>query len=200
MTASSKISIKFNCEICGKEKTRFKRSDSKFRFCSTSCAGKNAYEISRKVDKSGEKNGFWKGGRWKNARGYVLVHVPNHPYPNHQKGPYVFEHRLVIERQIGRYLKPEEQVHHLNGNKEDNRLENLVLCLNQSDHIKKYHAQKMGNIGRKIWLDSKPTKNCLVCKKTMDIKSPYTKFCSPCKKRYGWKIYNRLEEVLACHV
>lgn len=60
-----------------------------------------------------------------NRDGYILVDAKNHPYRNaHNR---VFEHRLVMEASIGRYLTPEETVHHKNGVRDDNRIENLEL-------------------------------------------------------------------------
>jgi len=70
-------------------------------------------------------NGRWKGGRSYHKAGYVLVRAPDHPRAG-QAG-YVFEHILVVEQLIGRYLLPDETVHHLNGVRDDNRLENLEL-------------------------------------------------------------------------
>jgi hypothetical protein len=67
---------------------------------------------------------IWKGGRWTDGQGYVHALSPTHPYSNQG---YVLEHRLVMERMIGRYLKPYETVHHKNGNRQDNRPENLEL-------------------------------------------------------------------------
>lgn len=70
-------------------------------------------------------NGNWKGGRIRHKKGYVMVRAPDHPRVS--KSPYVFEHILVMERLLGRFLTPDESVHHLNGVADDNRPENLEL-------------------------------------------------------------------------
>ena len=70
-------------------------------------------------------------GRKKHTLGYVLVYVPDHPCAD-QTG-YVLEHRYVMEQTLGRFLNESEIVHHKNGKKDDNRLENLELT-NRADH------------------------------------------------------------------
>ncbi len=74
--------------------------------------------------KRGAENPGWKGGRFVAKSGYVMVYAPDHPG---RLGVYVDEHRLVMESMLGRYLLENENVHHRNGVKADNRPENLEL-------------------------------------------------------------------------
>jgi flagellar basal body rod protein FlgC len=66
------------------------------------------------------------------------VQQPNHPNAN-EKG-YVQEHRLVVEKFIGRYLTKEEVVHHINANKEDNTIKNLMLFSTHKKHMQ-FHTK-----------------------------------------------------------
>jgi len=80
------------------------------------------------IIRRGPKAGYWKGGRYKdNASGYVWVFNPNHP--SCTKKGYVLEHRLVMEKFMGRHLRPNEIVHHKNKMKDDNRIENLEVVV-----------------------------------------------------------------------
>ena len=74
---------------------------------------------------AGDCNGNWKGGRTYHERGYTMLRIPVHPRAG--RGMYVFEHILVMEAVLGRYILPDETVHHLNGVRDDNRPENLEL-------------------------------------------------------------------------
>ena len=81
----------------------------------------------------GEKARGWKGGITKSAKGYVLILATNHPLC-WQTG-YIRRSRLIVERQIGRYLKIEEVVHHL-GKKDDDRPSRLMAFVNDIAHRK----------------------------------------------------------------
>ena len=83
-----------------------------------------ATDLQTKPKRTGSSAPYWKGGRTKTQMGYMRVYSPNHP--NAIKN-YVLEHRLVMEKHLGRLLLKHETVHHKNGIKDDNRLENLEL-------------------------------------------------------------------------
>ncbi len=88
-----------------------------------------------------EKHHNWKGGVIFN-NGYKLIKCDDPKHPHQYRGGYVYEHRRVVEKAIGRYLDPKEKVHHINGDIIDNRVENLVLCQSNSDHFKKFHSDQ----------------------------------------------------------
>ena len=77
----------------------------------------------------GSTHGSWKGGRIKISQDYILIWIDhNHKYwCMSQKGGYVLEHRLVMAEKLGRSLKQNETVYHINGIKNDNRPENFEL-------------------------------------------------------------------------
>lgn len=81
-----------------------------------------------------EKNAFWRGGRTVDRRGYVLVKAPGHPAAT--KGGYVREHRLVVERTLGRYLTRTEVVHHVDGDPGNNDPANLQLYATNGAHLR----------------------------------------------------------------
>jgi len=89
--------------------------------------------------RKGEKASHWKGGRKIDKDGYIYIFQPNHPFCNNVG--YIFEHRFVIEQKLGRYLEPEERAHHINGIKNDNRIENLQLFINEIEHQKFHHPK-----------------------------------------------------------
>ena len=79
-------------------------------------------------------NPHWKGKR--NNNGYKYIYYPKHPLA--PKSGYINEHRFILEQSLGRILEPEEWVHHIDMDKVNNNLTNLIICT-QGEH-KKAHA------------------------------------------------------------
>ena len=112
-----------SCEVCGIAVSRYPYEFGERCYCSPQC-----YAIGNTM--TNNKN--WKGGRIKTKAGYILIHQPNHP--NADKNGYVFEHRLVLEKKLGRLLTKNETSHHINHIRDDNREDNLML-LNRGSHL-----------------------------------------------------------------
>lgn len=83
---------------------------------------------------------------WYKENGYIMRKVYNHPKAN--KRGYVAEHRLVYEKFLGRFLDSKEVIHHINGNREDNRIENLQIAVENSEHIKEHHKKSRNENGQ----------------------------------------------------
>ena len=81
-----------------------------------------------------DRNVFWRGGRTVDKAGYILIHAPDHPHAT--KGGYVREHRLVMERELGRYLLPDEVVDHRDTDTGNNDPSNLRLFASNADHLR----------------------------------------------------------------
>ncbi|MBM4356062.1 MAG: HNH endonuclease [Deltaproteobacteria bacterium] len=86
--------------------------------------------------RSGPASPHWRGGRRITRSGYVLIQV-GPDYPGAPIGGRMLEHRLVMQRALGRPLLRHEVVHHINGVKTDNRIENLAL-MTPSEHDKEH--------------------------------------------------------------
>jgi hypothetical protein len=137
------------CKICGKAYWRSTRGKLKPLYCSRKCscesrkgrtlspAAKLRISLANR-GKIKEKNGKWKGGRTTTNEGYVKVRV----YPKRHYDNYFLEHRLIMEKFLGRELNGEEVVHHVNGNRSDNRIENLILFKSGGDHVAWHRKRK----------------------------------------------------------
>ena len=113
----------------------------------------NCYKINiRKNPRKGEKAGNYRGGRRINSQGYIEIFSPNHP--NKSVRNTIREHRLVMENYLGRYLTRNEDIHHVNGNKQDNRLENLKL-MSSKEHDS-LHGKERWTQRRPLLIQSNP--------------------------------------------
>lgn len=83
----------------------------------------------------GEKNARWNNGQMRTSHGYIAVRVPEGHHLRQAHG-YAYEHDLIAEALIGRRLRSDEVVHHINGIRSDNRPENLQV------ETRREHARK----------------------------------------------------------
>ncbi len=138
MGRGQKNRITVQCIWCGKFVEIIKSREKVFKYCSHSCwaramnTGKpKSTEIREKISTTKimsnhkrEKSGNWKGGFTVDALGYVR----NNPLG-------IYEHRRIMEQQLNRKLLNKELIHHVNGNKQDNSIENLEI-IDRSTHMK----------------------------------------------------------------
>lgn len=105
------------CPECQELRWVSKYTPNKYSGCCQSCSMR------------GERHWRWKGGRYKKTNGYVRIRL--HPkdffYPMVNANRELMEHRLIMAQSLGRCLHCWELVHHRNGIKDDNRIENLQL-------------------------------------------------------------------------
>ena len=89
--------------------------------------------MSPRIYGTGPNAAHWRGGR-SLVGGYWMIYSPDHPAATKKK--QVAEHRLVMEKLLGRYLTPSEVVHHIDGNRQNNAPENLMVFQTNKEHLK----------------------------------------------------------------
>lgn len=96
--------------------------------------------ILRDQNRRGPLHPAWRGGKRHTTNGYVMIRNTNHPYAT--SDGYIMEHRLVMEEVLGRYLELDEIVHHKNGDRKDNRPENLQVTTKLQHYKEHFDAVK----------------------------------------------------------
>uniref|UniRef100_A0A6M3KEH4 Putative homing endonuclease n=1 Tax=viral metagenome TaxID=1070528 RepID=A0A6M3KEH4_9ZZZZ len=132
--------IYVQCPTCLKERYVAYRptTSGNYSRCQ-SCCGKASNNSGALPHGRGSESPHWKGGTYLHKSGYINLWIsedsPYYPMATHKRqgGGTIFEHRLIMAQSLGRCLTRQEHVHHLNGIKEDNRLENLEL-ISPSNH------------------------------------------------------------------
>lgn len=115
------------CPECG---TAFRPRHKGSKYCSRPCVWANNGGASKKEEP------IW----WVNPRGYIEGRVWE---ADGTRRP-VKQHRYIMEQELGRRLSPDEHVHHLDGDKQNNSLENLQV-LKHGDHSKVTNFERWGN-------------------------------------------------------
>lgn len=123
------------CIDCGKERWVHLLKGKPVSIRCNSCATKQ---------RKGSKNNNWRGGRRKDGKGYIyiVINSTNFFASMRSNRGYVFEHRLIMAQHLGRCLTSNEIVHHINGIKDDNRIENLQLIDGNGKHISNYFKER----------------------------------------------------------
>jgi hypothetical protein len=140
----AKYGIKLRCLNCEKDFYRIKwKGSARKKYCSRSCYRNHVRTVP-------EAAANWRGGTT-SANGYKYIYLRG------RSRAHTPEHIIVAEKALGRRLKARrgsgEVVHHINGNKRDNRNCNLLICT-QSYHrwlhnrmSQLYAEEKFANLG-----------------------------------------------------
>lgn len=144
-----KKTVKNTCLECKKVfitiASEMKRGKGKF--CSRVC-----YAKYRKVSLLMEKNSNWKGGRYLNGAGYILLKNESHARSN--SAGYVREHILSVSSFLGRALNKKEVIHHIDGDRKNNNLNNLFLFRHASAHSRFENFCRRNHLDKSLILKS----------------------------------------------
>lgn len=101
--------------------------------------------------------------------------------PNHPKAKYngcVLEHRLIAEQIVGRTLKDSEVVHHIDEDKTNNSIDNLIVFVSDSDHNRFHKTGIMIINDDNTYYSPIEIKDCIVCGKPFHLTKKQVKYCS----------------------
>lgn len=154
LTKGSEKRVQLKCDSCAKiTETSYanyynscKKRNSKLTYCrkcSNQISGKNkrgkVYPHMKKPKPKGENSKSWKGGVYTSSDGYKMVYIGNQngksKWSNYRK-----EHLIIAEEKIGRPLKDNEIVHHIDGNKLNNNPDNLDVLSSESKHREAHNS------------------------------------------------------------
>lgn len=119
-----------DCLYCG---SRCVLPTKKRKYCTSDCAN-------LAIRKFGKDHPRWKNGKAQIASGYVLIKI------GYKK--YMFEHRLKMQKHLGRKLLKTEIIHHKNGIKNDNRISNLCI-MTRAEHAWEHHGERIKHLSKK---------------------------------------------------
>ena len=128
------------CSEIHKKRISLSRKGKKHWFFGKHLSKKHRNNISKSMKGKfiGPNSHLWKGEKTKHNSGYIYIYSPN------SKNSRMLEHRKIIENYLNRPLSSNEIIHHINDNKSDNRIENLIVFSNRKNHIK-FHFKKLIN-------------------------------------------------------
>ena len=161
----TRTKVKYECKICKQIKeTNKEYINQNFTFTCRSCnnkitgkakKGKPAKHRGKSLPhRCGKNNPAWKGGKWISSDGYVMILVKQGKLQNESGwSHYKKEHRIVMEKFLNRELSEKEKVHHINGEKQDNNIENLDLLSSDKEHRESH--QSLQEIGYELYKEGK---------------------------------------------
>jgi len=134
----------FTCKKCGKTKLvdYYHNRNRKTEFC-VNCLSKATQTGQKRTHLSGENSARWGGGEYISSDGYRMIRCEGE-FTASGRQVYKREHTLIMEDHLGRSLQTTrggagEAVHHIDGDKLNNNLDNLLLCKNGSEHKSVHH-------------------------------------------------------------